>query len=157
MIGPFCTRNRGAWDGETNMRATRTFLIIGTVLLLWNLMGVAALVMQYGADLDQLARTDPDTARAFAAMPLWAWAVYAIAVGAGTLGAIALLMRKAVAASLFLLSLIAVIIQFGYTFLGTDLLHIKGWTAAVFPAVIFLIAVGQWLFARSMAIRRVLR
>lgn len=139
------------------MRATRSFIVIGIILALWNLMGVAAFVMQYGADLDQLAKTDPDTARAFAAMPQWAWVVYAIAVGAGTLGAIALLMRKALAASLLLLSMMAVIVQFGYTFLATDLLHVKGGTAAIFPAVIFLIAVGQWLYARSMVIRRVLR
>lgn len=139
------------------MRVTRSFIVIGTILLIWNLMGVAAFVMQYGADPSQLAKTDPDAARAFAAMPKWAWAAYAIAVSAGTLGAVALLMRKAVAASLFLLSVIAVLVQFGYTFLGTDLLAAKGWTVAIFPAIIVLIAVVQWLYARSMVIRRVLR
>lgn len=138
------------------MRVTRSFIVIGVILLLWNLMGLAAFVMQYTADLGELAKTDPLTAKAFANMPRWAWAVYLIGVGAGTLGAIALLLRKAVAAPLFLLSLIAVVIQFGYTFLGTDLLAVKGWTTAIFPAVIIAIAVVQWLYARSMVARRVI-
>lgn len=139
------------------MRTPRSFILAAIALLLWNLMGVAAFAMQYGADLDELARTDPTTARAFAAMSGWAWVVYAVAVTAGTLGAIALLLRKSVAVPLFLLSFIAVLVQFGYTFLGTDLLSVKGFGAALFPAVIILIGLGQWLYARGMAARGVLR
>ena len=69
------------------MTAPRSLLPIGIVLLLWNMMGVGAFIMQYTADLGQLAKTDPYTARTFAAMPAWLWAIYAVAVGAGTLGA----------------------------------------------------------------------
>lgn len=139
------------------MRAPTSFFIIAVILLLWNLMGVAAFALQYGADLTELAKSDPDTARAFAQMPGWAWAVYAVAVGAGTLGAIALLLRRRIAVSLFLLSIIAVIIQFGHTFLGTDLLAVKGAGAAIFPAVIALIGLGQWLYARAQAAKGLLR
>lgn len=135
----------------------RSIYVIAVILLLWNLMGVAAFVMQYGADLNQLAKTDPDTARAFAAMPRWAWAVYAVAVGAGTLGAVALLARKALAATLFLISLIAVIIQFGHTFLGTDLLAVKGASTLAFPTLIFVIGLIQLLYARAQVAKGVLR
>ena len=51
------------------MSTSRSLTIVGIILLLWNLMGVMAFVMQYGMDLTDLARTDPVTARAFAAMP----------------------------------------------------------------------------------------
>ena len=139
------------------MKAPRFFVAIGIALLLWNLMGVAAFIMQYNADLTELARTDPTTAQAFAAMPGWLWAVYAVAVVAGTLGAVALLMKKAVAATLFLVSLIGVIVQFGYTFLGTDLLAIKGAASAAFPALIIVIALIQLLYARGLVARGVLR
>lgn len=140
------------------MKTPRFFLVIAILLLLWNLMGLAAFTMQYNADLDMLAKTDPTTARAFAAMPGWAWAVYGVAVGAGMLGAIALLLKKAAAASLFLLSLIAVLIQFGYTFFGTDLIAVKGLAAAAaFPAFIILIAIIQFIYARSLVTRGVLR
>lgn len=139
------------------MKSPRFFVTIGILLLLWNLMGVAAFVMQYTADLTVLARTDPTTAQAFAAMPGWVWGAYGVAVGAGTLGAMLLLMKKAVAATLFLVSLIAVIVQFGYTFLGTDLLAIKGATSAALPALIIIVAIVQLLHARSLVARGVLR
>ena len=139
------------------MKSPRFFVTIGILLLLWNLMGVAAFVMQYTADLTVLARTDPTKAQAFAAMPGWVWGAYGVAVGAGTLGAMLLLMKKAVAATLFLVSLIAVIVQFGYTFLGTDLLAIKGATSAAFPALIIIVAIVQLLYARSLVARGVLR
>ncbi|MEC3949949.1 sugar transporter [Sphingobium sp. HWE2-09] len=139
------------------MRAPRYVTAIAIIILLWNLMGVAAFVMQYQADLAELARTDPSTAKAFAAMPGWAWAAYAVAVGAGTLGAILLLARKATAAPLFLVSLIAVLVQFGYTFLGTDLVAEKGLGVAAFPALIIIVAIVQLLYARSLVTKRVLR
>ena len=76
------------------MGASRSFKIIAIGLLIWNLIGVAAFAMQYGADLGALAKSDPYTARIFAEMPGWAWAAYAVAVGAGTGGALLLLLRN---------------------------------------------------------------
>lgn len=139
------------------MNMPRYFIVIAIVLLLWNLMGLAAFAMQYTADLTELAKSDPVTAQAFAAMPAWVWIAYAIAVGAGTLGAVLLLMKKATAASLFLLSLIAVVVQFGYTFLGTDLLAVKGPSVIAFPAFIVVMAVVQLLYARHLVGKAVLR
>lgn len=139
------------------MNMPRYFIVIAIVLLLWNLMGLAAFAMQYTADLTELAKSDPVTAQAFAAMPAWVWIAYAIAVGAGTLGAVLLLMKKATAASLFLLSLIAVVVQFGYTFLGTDLLALKGPSVIAFPAFIVVMAVVQLLYARHLVGKAVLR
>ncbi|MCK0531231.1 sugar transporter [Sphingobium agri] len=139
------------------MGASRSFKIIAIGLLIWNLIGVAAFGMQYGADLAVLAKSDPYTARLFAEMPGWAWAAYAVAVGAGTVGALLLLLRKAAAVALFALSLAAVVVQFGYSFLGTDLWAVKGAGAAVFPAVIVAIAVGQLLYAARLHAKGVLR
>ena len=139
------------------MGASRSFKIIAIGLLIWNLIGVAAFAMQYGADLAHLAKSDPYTAPIFAEMPGWAWAAYAVAVGAGTVGALLLLLRKAAAVALFALSLAAVVVQFGYSFLGTDLWAVKGAGAAVFPAVIIAIAVGQLLYAAGLRAKGVLR
>ena len=139
------------------MTATRSFTIIAVILLLWNMIGMAAFIMQYTADLSALARTDPYTARIFAQMPGWVWIAYAVAVGAGTLGAILLLLRKAAAVWPFLASVIAIVAQFGYSFLGTDMLAVKGPTTMIFPAVILLIAIAQLLYARSLAAKGVLR
>ncbi|WP_022682825.1 hypothetical protein [Sphingobium bisphenolivorans] len=139
------------------MIISRSTQLAGIILLLWNLMGVGAFVMQYGTDLQNLAKSDPYTARIFATMPAWAWLAYGVAVGAGTLGAILLLFRKAAAVPLFLLSISAVIVQFGYSFLGTDLIAVKGFTAAIFPAVILIVAIAQWRYARHLTARGVLQ
>ena len=139
------------------MGASRSFKVIAIGLLIWNLIGVAAFAMQYGADLAAMAKSDPYTARIFAEMPGWAWAAYAVAVGAGTGGALLLLLRKPAAVALFAVSVAAVVVQFGYSFLGTDLWAVKGASVAVFPAVILAIAVGQWLYAVWLRARGVLR
>lgn len=139
------------------MAASRNILIIGVILLVWNLMGVAAFVSQFTLDPAELATTDPAAARAFATMPGWLWGVYAVAVGAGTLGAILLLVKKAAAATLFLLSLIAVIVQFGFTLMGTSLIAEKGLVAALaLPAVIIVIAIIQLFYARSLVTKGLL-
>lgn len=147
---------RAPTEGKQAMTAPRSILLIGIILLLWNLIGVLAFIMQYSADLSQLAKSDPTTARIFAQMPGWSWAAYAVAVGAGTLGAILLLLRKAAAAPIFLLSIIAIVVQFGHSFLGTDLLAVKGATAAIFPAVILIIAIFQWRYAHNLTARGIL-
>ncbi|GAY22037.1 hypothetical protein SFOMI_2591 [Sphingobium fuliginis] len=157
MIHPGGPDRETADIGGTAMTAPRSFRAIGILLLLWNLTGVAAFIMQYGADLGQLAKTDPYSARIFASMPGWAWTAYAVAVGAGTLGALLLLLRKAAAAPLFLLSILAVVVQFGYSFIHTDLLAVKGPTAAIFPAIILIIALFQWRYARNLIAKAVLR
>ena len=140
------------------MSTSRSVTIIGVVLLLWGLMGVASFALQYTIDLTELARTDPAGARAFAAMPAWVWIVYAIAVATGVLGSIALLLRRSIASFLYLISLVSVIVQFGFVFTGTSLIAEKGWlVATAFPIFIFAVALFEWLYARSLVAKRVLQ
>ena len=125
------------------------FVAIAVLLVLWGLAGCASFYFHvaYGPDMDPNA-TDWDRAF-FAALPGWLNIVFAVAVGAGLLGSIALLMRSKQATLLYILSLIAVIVQFGYIFAGTDLITHKGVAIAVsFPVVIAVIAVFQIWFAK---------
>lgn len=126
----------------------RTFWIIASAILLWNLLGDAAYVMQASADLDALAKTDPVAAQAFMQMPVWAWGAYAVAVWSGTLGALLLLMRRGSAWAFFALSLTGVIVQFGWSFLGFGMLGAKGPASAIFPLIILAIAIASLAYAR---------
>ena len=140
------------------MSTSRSVTIVGIILLLWGFIGIAAFTAQYTIDLTEFAKTDPAGARAFAAMPAWVWVVYAIAVATGTLGSIALLLRKSVASFLYLVSLVCVMVQFGFTFLDTDLIADKGWlVATAFPLFIFAVALFELLYARSLVAKGVLR
>lgn len=58
---------------------------------------------------------------------------------------------------LSLLCVAAVLVQFGYAFLGTDLLALKGPSSAIFPAIIVLLAIAQWIYARWLRRRGALR
>jgi hypothetical protein len=125
------------------------FVAIAVLLVLWGLAGCASFYVHiaYGPDIDPKA-TDWDRAF-FAALPGWLNIVYAIAVGGGLLGSIALLMRSKLATLLYILSLIAVIIQFGYIFAATDLIAHKGAASTVpFPLLIAAIAIFQIWFAK---------
>ena len=90
----------------------------------------------------------------YRALPAWfAWD-YATATLASLAGAIALLMRSRHAVVLYVVSLVAVVIQFGYVFLGTDLMAHKGATATVpFPGFIVLMGAVQIAVARMAAKR----
>lgn len=140
------------------MSSSRSLTIVAVIALLWNLMGIAAFFMQYTADLDALAKVDPYQAKAFSEMPGWQWAAYAVAVFSGLAGTIFLFLRSKHAIALYTLSLAAVIVQFGYTFLATDIVAVMGWgKAAGFPLFIFIAAVAQLLYARTAAARGALR
>jgi hypothetical protein len=143
--------------GRHAMTIEKSFRPISIVLLLWSLMGIAAYLSQVTMSTAELAKTDPYQAHMFEQMPKWAWAAYAIAVWSELLGAIALLLKRKWAVPLFLISLVAVVVQFSYAFTMTDLLTVKGWGAAIFPAVIAIIGIGQWLFARAAQAKGVLR
>jgi len=127
------------------------------LLLLWNLLGCAMFVMQSTQDLEALARTDPLQAQIWRAMPPWAWIAYLVAVGAGLLGAIALVLRNRFAVPLAVICLAAVLIQFGWTFFGTDLLALRGASTFVLPGIIIAIAIAQLVYARQLARCGVLR
>lgn len=131
------------------------FRVIAIVLLLWNLMGIAAFAMQRSANPEDIA--DPATAEAFATMPAWAWLAYALAVGLGAAGAIALLMRRKLAWLLFGLSLVCVIAQFSWTVFGFGIIAVKGWSSMAFPAVIVLITLFATVYARARAADGTLR
>lgn len=132
---------------EFTQKPPTWFIVVAAILLLWGLMGCASLYMHfaYGADFDPNA-TDWDRAY-YASLPMWLNAVYVIAVGAGILGAIALLAKSKWAVPVSAISLVAVVIQFGWIFLATDIIAVKGVWTTYFPAAIFVIQAFQLWFA----------
>jgi hypothetical protein len=93
------------------------------------------------------------SADSFAIMPQWQWWAYGIAVWSGTFAGAALLVRRRWAQPLFLTSLVAVVIQYGYSFGVLKIQDILGWNAAA-PLPVFVIvmaSLGLW-FSR-LAIR----
>lgn len=90
------------------------FWIVSVIALLWNAMGVDQYLGQaYKTERWRSAMTEAQL-EMVASLPTWLTAAFAIAVFAAILASLGLLLRKKWAYYLFVISLIAVIIQMGY-------------------------------------------
>ena len=121
------------------------FWVIGVVALLWNLMGVNMYLQQaYQTDsFKDMYEDTPELLEMVNSAPAWATAAFAIAVFAGALGCISLLLRKRWAKNLFLLSLIGIVVQMIHNLFISRAMDVYGLRAALMP--IFLIVVGLFL------------
>lgn len=94
------------------------FWIVSVIALIWNGMGVNAYLQQaYNTESYRTMYTEEQLEIA-ANMPIWVTAAFAIAVFAGAIAAIGLLLKKSWSVKLWILSLIAVIVQMGYTLIN---------------------------------------
>lgn len=130
---------------------------VATVALLWGAMGCYAYVTQVSMDSAALAQLPAEQREIWAAMPGWAVGAYAVAVWAGLLGAVGLLLRRSWAKLAFAASLVAVIVQFGWSFLATPILRSMGASAALFPAFILIVTASLLWFSGYAAKRGWLR
>ena len=130
------------------------FVAVAIILLLWAVAGVASFGAHVFVGEKMAAEQGAWDLDYYRALPAWfAWD-YALATLAALAGAIALLTRSRQALMLYVLSLIGVVIQFGYVFVGTDLLAHKGAAATVpFPMFIALMGCVQIVLARFAARR----
>lgn len=130
------------------------FIATAAILLLWALAGVASFAAHVFVGEEMAAKQGEWDLAYFGALPAWfAWD-YALATLAALAGAVALLMRSRFAVPLYVLSLVGVVIQFGYVFADTDLLTHKGAAATLpFPLFIALMGVVQIVLARLAAQR----
>lgn len=99
---------------ESTNKPNVAFWIIGAVALLWNLAGVSQYLMQAYKPDSWKANFSPEELVMYDNLPAWYTAVFAIAVFASAIACILLLMKRKSAVLLFLIGLIAVVIQTGY-------------------------------------------
>lgn len=120
------------------------FMPLAIVLILWGIIGCIACFMQ--VVLGNVPGAAPEDLALVLAMPLWFNIIYAVATLGALAGAIALVLGSRLAVPLFQVSLVAVVIQFGYVFLATDTWARQGPAGAIFPLVIFTIGAHEiWL------------
>ena len=93
------------------MTRPKWFMPVAIVALLWNLMGCAASLMDVMLTPEAIAAMSPDQRALYAARPIWAVALYAIAVWGGALGCVGLVMKKRWAKGPLLASLLGLIGQ----------------------------------------------
>ena len=132
-------------------KPTTAFWIIAVLALAWNIMGVLAYIGQaYMTDEGYALLSEGEQAY-HDNVPAWVTAAFAIAVFSAALACIAMLMRKKWAKSLFVLSLIAVLVQFVYNFFIQEFDTIEGmdwvWSAVIIVIALFLV----WYSKKAVA------
>jgi hypothetical protein len=131
--------------------------IIGILAVVWNAIGAYDYTATQYKFESYMSQFTPEQLDYFYSFPVWMDAAWAIAVWAAVLGSIVLLMRKALAAWLFGISILGLGASTVYNFILSDGMAIMGEGAATFSAIIWLIALFLYFYSSAMAKRRVLR
>ena len=116
------------------------FRVVAVLALLWNLLGVWSYLSKVGMAPEMMKMT-PEEVELAASMPVWATAGFAVAVFGGLLGSIGLVLGKAWARLVLILSLIAMVTKFGWWCFMSGLMELEGNAVLVMPAVVIAIAV----------------
>jgi len=142
---------------NANAKAPAHLWIVGILSLLWNAVGA----YDYSATRlrveSYLANFTPEQIDYFTNIPVWMGAAWALGVWGAFFGSLALLLRRQWAVWLFALSILGLAGTTIYNFVLTDGLEIMGDAGAIFTAVIWVIALFLFFYARAMARRGVLR
>jgi hypothetical protein len=130
-------------------RPTTAFWVFGGAALVWNLIGLVMYISTVTMSPEALARMTEDAQAFFTSTPKWATGAFALAVTGGVLGSLSLLLRKAWAVPLFLLSLVAVVVQNIDAFVLREAFGILGVNAVILPSLVFIVAVLLLVYSRS--------
>lgn len=136
--------------------------IVGVVSLLWNAIGASDYTltkMNNDWYLREASGFTSEQIAYFQSFPLWANIGWALGIWGAIAGSMLLLARSRHAVTAFLVSLAGLAISTVYQF-GTEwseVMQLFGQGPMIFTAVIWLIAIGLFLYARAMAGKGVLR
>ena len=133
----------------TSVKPPVWFWVVSVIAVLWNLMGVAAYLGDAYTTIEQLEQMTQEQRALFEGRPAWVTAAFAIAVFAGAIGSIALLLRKKWAKPLLMLSLIAALAQFVYNTFMTNTIEVMGNQAIIFPILVLGFGLYLILFAKK--------
>ena len=125
--------------------------LVGILGLLWSSMGAFDYLMTQTQNESYMSQFTPEQLEFFYGFPTWVVAFWALAVWGGVLGTLLLLLRKRLAAPVLLGSFLAMIATSIHNFFLSNGLEVTGGAGLVFSGLIFVFALGLWLYARAMA------
>ena len=132
---------------------------VGVVSLLWNAIGAFDYTMTKLGNADYMASFTADQQAYFYGFPVWANIGWAVGVWASVLGSLLLLVRSRHAATAFAVSLAGLAVscfyQFGLHY--DDLQRLFGSFPMVFTAIIWIVLIALFVYARRQAAAGVLR
>jgi len=140
---------------STSIRPSGNFLLICSLALVWNLMGVVAYLGQTFMGQKTLFSLSKSEQYYFSNMPAWVTAVFATAVFSGVIGSIAMLFKKKIATLLYSISLVSLLAQQVYNFLIQDFITISG-MGLILPLSTIIIGIFLLWYSYKMSKQGVL-
>ncbi|MEZ0470805.1 hypothetical protein [Luteimonas salinilitoris] len=119
---------------------TKGYWAIAVIALLWNLLGVVMFVVQANMTPEMLAALPPEQRQLIEGTPAWIDAAFAVAVFGGVLGALGLLLRKRWARVLFVVSMLALLVQICGSLALTPAWRVHGPAVLAMPVLLLAIA-----------------
>lgn len=129
------------------------YWIVSGLAFAWMLFGVFAWFMDLMMDESMTAQMSVSQRTLYEMRPQWIFVIYAIAIFSGLAGAVGLLLRKLWTITAFGISLVMVILQFGYTFIAMDAIRLLG-AATALPFPVLILAIGAFLLWFSLYSRK---
>lgn len=124
-----------------NNKPAKSFWVIGILALIWNILGVLAYLGQAFMTNEMIAALPEDQQTLLENTPAWVTAAFAIAVWGGLLGCILLLMKKKIAKTIFVISLIGIIVQMIYNFFVSGAMDVYGPGEMIMPLMIVVVGI----------------
>ena len=126
---------------KLNNKAPAWFIIVAAILLVWNLFGVMAYIMQVTMSPDALAALSDEKRLLFETTPAWATAAFAVAVNGGALGCLLLLLKRNLAGFFLQLSLAGVLVQMFHSFFMSQSYEVYGPGGMAMPVMVIVVAI----------------
>ena len=143
----------------SDVKATPTprhLWIIGIVALLWNSMGAVDYLMTQTKNEAYMQQFSPEQLAFYYGFPAWLVAFWALAVWGAVLGSILLLMRKKLAATVFVVSFVCMLVTTIHNYTVGGASKIMSLSDMFFSFVIFLVALVLVIYSRRMCSKGVL-
>jgi hypothetical protein len=133
----------------TPTKPATSFWVISIVLLIWNLLGVMAYIMQVTMTPETLQALPEDQRTLYTNTPVWATAAFAIAVWFSTLGSVLLLLRKKLATPVFMLAFAGIVVQMIHTLFISNSMEVYGPGGMVMPVLVIIIGAYLIWYSRK--------
>lgn len=141
------------------MKAPWHLWVVGGLSLLWNFGGIYDYLMSQFEVESYLGAMTPEQRAYFDGFPTWAVVFWALGVWGAFVGSVLLLLRSRYAASAFAISLIGLLVNTAQLFAsqGAGAVDLMGRGALAFTALLIVVALGLFFYARAMGRKGVLR
>lgn len=124
--------------------------VVGILAILWNMGGCYDFIMTVTQNEAYLSQLTDEQRQAYTSMPSFYYVLFGLAVWGGLIGSLLLLMRKALASTVYMISLASMAITFAYTHFIADLDMKMTSMEIAFTAAIIVVAVFLLIYSKRM-------